>query len=64
MSATTSFDSDNLRSPLMPAEKEEEQSKKLCIDEMLQLKHFVLTNLAWSLEACHFRLRRRRIQRL
>ncbi|CAL0323557.1 unnamed protein product [Lupinus luteus] len=63
MSATMYFDSGNLRSPLMPAEKEEEQPKKLCIDEMLQKhcgefgrwqqKHFVLTNLAWALEAFH-----------
>ncbi|KAL4275833.1 hypothetical protein AHAS_Ahas20G0146700 [Arachis hypogaea] len=37
--------------------------EKLCIDEMLlkyygefrkwQLKHFIFTNLAWALEACH-----------
>ncbi|KAH9321848.1 hypothetical protein KI387_016487, partial [Taxus chinensis] len=44
-------------------EEEEEEQKKLTIDEMLQkwtgefgwwqLRHFVLTSLAWTLEALH-----------
>ncbi|GMY31556.1 organic cation/carnitine transporter 4 [Fagus crenata] len=59
-------DSD-LRSPLLePGKKPEPESsepEKLCIDEMLrkycgefgrwQLRHFVLTSLAWALEAFH-----------
>ncbi|XP_061351014.1 organic cation/carnitine transporter 4-like [Gastrolobium bilobum] len=60
MQTTLSSESDGrdpeFRSPLLPPEK-------LCIDEMLQkycgefgrwqLKHFVLTSLAWALEAFH-----------
>ncbi|KAK9265978.1 hypothetical protein L1049_012551 [Liquidambar formosana] len=56
----------DLRSPLLsPAKKTagESEPEKLCIDDMLQrycgefgpwqLRHFVLTNLAWALEAFH-----------
>ncbi|KAH0986808.1 hypothetical protein GBA52_013985 [Prunus armeniaca] len=55
-----------LRSPLLsPTRKptEERESEKLCIDDMLQkycgqfgpwqMRHFVLTSLAWALEAFH-----------
>ncbi|ESQ47814.1 hypothetical protein EUTSA_v10022015mg [Eutrema salsugineum] len=55
----------NVRQPLLdnPAKKEAEEVERLCIDEMLQrycgefgrwqMKHFVLTCLAWALEAFH-----------
>ncbi|KAG5120189.1 hypothetical protein AAZX31_12G204700 [Glycine max] len=64
MAATTfpSDDIDNLRSPLLPPKKKP-PTEKLCIDDMLrkhcgefgrwQLKHFILTSLAWALEAFH-----------
>lgn len=58
--------SSDLRSPLIEPGKESEpksESEKICIDDMLkrhcgefgpwQWKHFVLTNLAWALEAFH-----------
>ncbi|KAL1197363.1 Organic cation/carnitine transporter 4 [Cardamine amara subsp. amara] len=57
--------SDDVRQPLLdkPAKKEAEKEERLCIDEMLQrycgefgrwqMKHFVLTCLAWALEAFH-----------
>ncbi|KAL3016960.1 hypothetical protein AAZX31_06G246000 [Glycine max] len=58
---------DPSRSPLIPATEKKpagaSASEKLCIDEMLQkycgefgrwqLKHFILTSLAWALEAFH-----------
>nr|KYP34294.1 hypothetical protein KK1_044777 [Cajanus cajan] len=54
---------DPFRSPLLAAKGSEPAAEKLCIDEMLQrhcgefgrwqLKHFVLTSLAWALEAFH-----------
>ncbi|PON55757.1 Major facilitator, sugar transporter-like [Parasponia andersonii] len=57
---------DHLRSPLLsPAVKSagEPEPQKMCIDDMLQkycgefgpwqLRHFVLTSLAWALEAFH-----------
>ena len=61
---TPSSDSNDLRSPLVaPTAAKEAETEKLCIDEMLrkhcgefgrwQLKHFVLTSLAWALEAFH-----------
>ena len=50
------------RLPSLPLEKKA-KAEKLCINEMLQrhcgefgkwqLKHFILTNLAWTLEAFH-----------
>ncbi|KAF7112161.1 hypothetical protein RHSIM_RhsimUnG0254400 [Rhododendron simsii] len=54
----------NLRSPLLPPPKNSGAGpQKLCIDDMLQkycgefgrwqLRHFVLTSLAWALEAFH-----------
>ncbi|KAK9268882.1 hypothetical protein L1049_000647 [Liquidambar formosana] len=56
----------DLRSPLLSPAKTpagESEPEKLCIDDMLQrycgefgqwqLRHFVLTNLAWALEAFH-----------
>ncbi|XP_010509193.1 PREDICTED: organic cation/carnitine transporter 4-like [Camelina sativa] len=56
----------DVRQPLLdkiPAKKEAEGEERLCIDEMLQrycgefgrwqMKHFVLTCLAWALEAFH-----------
>ncbi|KAM3696547.1 hypothetical protein ACJW31_06G047600 [Castanea mollissima] len=52
-----------LRLPLLEPGKKSSEPEKLCIDEMLrtycgefgwwQLKHFVLTSLAWALEAFH-----------
>jgi OCT family organic cation transporter-like MFS transporter 4/5 len=58
--------SSDLRSPLIEPGKEPQpksESEKICIDDMLQrhcgefgpwqLKHFVLTSLAWALEAFH-----------
>ncbi|XP_027343098.1 organic cation/carnitine transporter 4-like [Abrus precatorius] len=63
MAATLSSDSDDLRSPMLPPSSKSPASEKLCIDEMLQkycgefgrwqLKHFILTSLAWALEAFH-----------
>lgn len=67
MSASDPTDwSSDLRSPLLEPVKESEpkaEPEKLCIDDMLQrycgefgpwqLKHFVLTSLAWALEAFH-----------
>ncbi|MED6167494.1 Organic cation/carnitine transporter 4 [Stylosanthes scabra] len=64
----SSFDSSNLRSPLMvPTEEKNNEAavvvEKLSIDEMIQkycgefgkwqLKHFVLANLAWTFYAFH-----------
>jgi OCT family organic cation transporter-like MFS transporter 4/5 len=56
----------DVRQPLLekiPVKKEAEGEERLCIDEMLQrycgefgrwqLKHFVLTCIAWALEAFH-----------
>ncbi|KFK39382.1 solute carrier family 22 member 15-like [Arabis alpina] len=55
----------DVQQPLLktPAKKEAEGEERLCIDEMLQrycgefgrwqLKHFVLTCIAWALEAFH-----------
>ncbi|XP_057414826.1 organic cation/carnitine transporter 4 [Lotus japonicus] len=55
--------SDDLRTPMLPAAEKKAEVEKICIDEMLQkycgefgrwqLKHFVLTSLAWALEAFH-----------
>lgn len=67
-SATTNDSNPELRSPLLPPEAGkkpagEPEPEKLCIDDMLQrycgefgpwqLRHFVLTSLAWALEAFH-----------
>ncbi|CAI8617509.1 unnamed protein product [Vicia faba] len=53
----------DFQSPLLPPPDDESIPEKLCIDEMLQsycgefgrwqLTHFVLTSLAWALEAFH-----------
>ncbi|GAB4849573.1 Organic cation/carnitine transporter 4 [Ancistrocladus abbreviatus] len=54
----------DLETPLIPTGNDKSSSpEKLCIDEMLQkysgefglwqLRHFVLTSLAWALEALH-----------
>lgn len=56
----------DLRAPLITSVKKpagENESEKLCIDDMLQkycgefgpwqLRHFLLTSLAWALEAFH-----------
>ncbi|XP_050215575.1 organic cation/carnitine transporter 4 [Mercurialis annua] len=66
--ASTSPSDQNLRSPLLqpppsPPSKETDEPEKLTIDDMLQkhcgefgpwqLRHFVLTSLAWALEAFH-----------
>lgn len=67
MPTTTSPDSGDHRSPLLsPPNKpagESDRTQKVCIDDMLQqycgefgrwqLRHFVLTSLAWALEAFH-----------
>ncbi|EXB50915.1 Organic cation/carnitine transporter 4 [Morus notabilis] len=67
MPTTTSPDSGDHRSPLLsPPTKpagESDRTQKVCIDDMLQnycgefgrwqLRHFVLTSLAWALEAFH-----------
>ena len=65
MPQTTSFHEDqDLASPLLRAVKTRGgEPQKLCIDDMLQrhcgefgvwqLRHFVLTSLAWALEAFH-----------
>ena len=66
MTTPTSTGSGDLRSPLIPpVEKSagESEPQKICIDGMLQkycgefgpwqLRHFVLTSLAWALEAFH-----------
>ncbi|XP_061341794.1 organic cation/carnitine transporter 4-like [Gastrolobium bilobum] len=63
MAATFSSDSDDLQSPMLPPVAKKTEMEKMCIDEMLQkycgefgqwqLKHFVLTSLAWALEAFH-----------
>ncbi|WKA12335.1 hypothetical protein VitviT2T_029730 [Vitis vinifera] len=65
MSQATSFHEDqDLASPLLRAVKTRGgEPQKLCIDDMLQrhcgefgvwqLRHFVLTSLAWALEAFH-----------
>lgn len=66
MAQVTSFHEDqDLAAPLLlPAAKSHcGEQKKLCIDDMLQrhcgelgpwqLRHFVLTSLAWALEAFH-----------
>ncbi|KAH0987039.1 hypothetical protein GBA52_014216 [Prunus armeniaca] len=58
--------SPELQSPLLSPKRkpaEERESEKLCIDDMLQkycgqfgpwqMRHFVLTSLAWALEAFH-----------
>ncbi|KAL2331532.1 hypothetical protein Fmac_019113 [Flemingia macrophylla] len=54
---------DDLQSPLLPPPAKKPATENLCIDDMLikhcgefgrwQLKHFVLTSLAWALEAFH-----------
>lgn len=60
----TNFPPDpELRSPLMPPAANDPGPEKLCIDDMLQrycgefgrwqMRHFVLTSLAWALEAFH-----------
>ncbi|XP_059662555.1 organic cation/carnitine transporter 4 [Cornus florida] len=64
--SSSPFGDPDLRSPLIPPAKNldgESEAEKLCIDDMLQkycgefgawqLKHFVLTSLAWALEAFH-----------
>lgn len=67
MPTTSSSISNNVdtdfNSPLLPPPSNESTPEKQCIDEMLQnycgefgrwqLKHFVLTSLAWALEAFH-----------
>lgn len=63
MAATLPSDYDGLRSPLLLAAAKKPATEKLSIDEMLQkhcgefgrwqLKHFILTSLAWALEAFH-----------
>ncbi|PNX86760.1 organic cation/carnitine transporter 4-like protein [Trifolium pratense] len=64
MAATFSSLSDDLHTPILPPpSKSSTESEKICIDEMLekycgefgkwQLKHFILTSLAWALEAFH-----------
>lgn len=68
MPATVNGSNPELRSPLMPPEAPkklagEHEPEKLCIDDMLQkycgefgrwqLRHFVLTSLAWALEGFH-----------
>ncbi|KAF3453553.1 hypothetical protein FNV43_RR03993 [Rhamnella rubrinervis] len=67
MPTISSSDPGGLRAPLLsPANNKaagESEAEKLCIDDMLQkycgefgrwqLKHFVLTSLAWALEAFH-----------
>ncbi|CAK8535216.1 unnamed protein product [Lathyrus sativus] len=56
--------SDNLRSPILsPPSKNKTETEKICIDDMFQkycgefgkwqLKHFILTSLAWALQAFH-----------
>ncbi|KAL6975330.1 Organic cation/carnitine transporter 4 [Sarracenia purpurea var. burkii] len=64
-SSSTDLENRDLRSPLIPPAKKSEPDEKqmLCIDDALQrycgefgswqLKHFVLTSLAWALEAFH-----------
>ncbi|KAJ4848420.1 Organic cation/carnitine transporter 4 [Turnera subulata] len=66
MSATVAASDPDLRSPLLPSKKPDpgaEAHEKLTIDDMLQrhcgefgpwqLRHFILTSLAWALEAFH-----------
>ncbi|GMN31522.1 hypothetical protein TIFTF001_041606 [Ficus carica] len=67
MATTTPPETGDIRSPLLSqATKlagESDRQRKLCIDDMLnqycgefgpwQLRHFVLTSLAWALEAFH-----------
>lgn len=67
MATTTPPETGDIRSPLLsPATKlagESDRQRKLCMDDMLkqycgefgpwQLRHFVLTSLAWALEAFH-----------
>ena len=63
MAATLSSFSDDLHSPIMSPPSKKAGTEKICIDEMLekycgefgkwQLKHFILTCLAWALEAFH-----------
>jgi OCT family organic cation transporter-like MFS transporter 4/5 len=64
MAATFSSLSDDLHSPILaPPSKNTTEIEKICIDDMLekycgefgkwQLKHFILTCLAWALEAFH-----------
>ncbi|KAJ4726173.1 Organic cation/carnitine transporter like [Melia azedarach] len=64
-SASDPGDDKSLRSPLLPPSKQPatDEPEKLLIDDMLskycgefgqwQLRHFVLTSLAWALEAFH-----------
>ncbi|MCI06886.1 organic cation/carnitine transporter 4-like, partial [Trifolium medium] len=61
MAATFSSTSGDLHSPILS--KNTTGTEKICIDDMLekycgefgkwQLKHFILTCLAWALEAFH-----------
>ncbi|RDY13173.1 Organic cation/carnitine transporter 4, partial [Mucuna pruriens] len=63
MATTLPSDFDDLRAPMLPAAAKKSETEKLCIDDMLQrycgefgrwqLKHFILTSLAWALEAFH-----------
>jgi OCT family organic cation transporter-like MFS transporter 4/5 len=66
MAATFSSLSDDLHSPILapaPPSKNTTETEKICIDDMFekycgefgkwQLKHFILTCLAWALEAFH-----------
>ncbi|WJX73471.1 Organic cation/carnitine transporter 4 [Trifolium repens] len=64
MAATFSSLSNDLHSPILaPPSKNTTEIEKICIDDMLekycgefgkwQLKHFILTCLAWALEAFH-----------
>ncbi|KAL9679382.1 hypothetical protein QQ045_017241 [Rhodiola kirilowii] len=65
MASCSDDNSADLRSPLMDSQQtgHDNKKKKMCIDEMLschcgefgrwQLRHFVLTSLAWALEAFH-----------
>lgn len=63
MATTLPSDFDDLRSPMLLAAAKKPAAEKLCIDDMLQkycgefgrwqLKHFILTSLAWALEAFH-----------
>ncbi|PNX84034.1 organic cation/carnitine transporter 4-like protein [Trifolium pratense] len=62
MAATFASLSDDLHSPILSASSEN-MTETICIDDMLekycgefgkwQLKHFILTCLAWALEAFH-----------
>lgn len=61
--ALTSSPDPELRSPLLQSSLKQSEAEKLTIDDMLQkhcgefgwwqMRHFVLTSLAWALEAFH-----------